>query len=443
MAQESFNSRLIQALDRVPPRGNVPEPVSSQQSTESSQLDRLEQSTQRSSASISSIASDVSRILEFVSAGSGAMAKLSPDISKESSLHYQTGAGTLAQASNGDHYDRTDADFEWCCDAILGIEEAFGDYGNTIICRYCRKQIDYCNDGWYGAGKHLVERHNFGGCNLFLPYYSEPQFRKHLVEYHKMSVSDDIFVFNHQLPRRTTRFNRGIESDIQILTDADEAAESQLIYKASLDALISNLTRADATLSFADSLKEDKQAMQNAWQLEWEVACLEENSIVHGHDFDCFGYFWQYLTRSSGEQALDSEQLRTSKDPLSINFQPEQTVITRSPRPLLEYISSVQRYNSPFLLNRDPESQRKLLSLMRDSINDWLWDILKCSCTTRIFMRYAMHADSLQVPDMREWLEKVLDYWDKDGTATGRDKPYETSDGALDSRDSLRTRPFP
>ena len=54
-------------------------------------------------------------------------------------------------------------------------------------------------------------------------------------------------------------------------------------------------------------------------------------------------------------------------------------------------------------------------------------------------MRYAMNTDAPQMPDMHKWFEKVLEYQGKDEAATGIDELYETSDGALDSRDSVRT----
>ena len=50
-----------------------------------------------------------------------------------------------------------------------------------------------------------------------------------------------------------------------------------------------------------------------------------------------------------------------------------------------------------------------------------------------------MNTDAPQMPDMQKWLEKVLEYWGKDEAATGIDEPYGTSDGTLDSRDSIRT----
>ena len=112
----------------------------------------------------------------------------------------------LAGAGNGDDDANSDAEFEWYYDAALGIEEAFEDVADTLTCQFCRKEFDCCDEGWYGARKHLVEQHNFGGCNLFLPYHSEPQFRAHLVEHHSMNVSDAPLIHSYQLPRLQVAF---------------------------------------------------------------------------------------------------------------------------------------------------------------------------------------------------------------------------------------------
>ena len=130
-------------------------------------------------------------------AGSGTLAKPDPNTAKRSNLHHQVGFTMLAGAGNGDDDANSDTEFERYCDAALGIEEAFEDDADTLTCRFCRKEFDYCDEGCCGAGKHLVEQHNFGGCNLFLPYHSKTQFRAHSVGYHSMNVSDHLL--NSQL----------------------------------------------------------------------------------------------------------------------------------------------------------------------------------------------------------------------------------------------------
>lgn len=44
---------------------------------------------------------------------------------------------------------------------------------------------------------------------------------------------------------------------------------------------------------------------------------------------------------------------------------------------------------------------------------------------------------------MRIWLEEVLKAWDVDEAATGAEQPYDLSDGAVDSRDSLEVLEVP
>ena len=130
-------------------------------------------------------------------------------------------------------------------------------------------------------------------------------------------------IHNYHLPRHTSRFHRGMESDLQILAEADEAAESELIYQASLQAMFEDLGRFHADWCTKNSSAEGRRNLQFPWQVEVTVACLEEYSIVNGHDFDCFAYFWQYLKsrNHTPKQQPASEELRPSAA-----FQPNETV---------------------------------------------------------------------------------------------------------------------
>ena len=235
-----------------------------------------------------------------------------------------------------------------------------------------------------------------------------------------------------------------MESDLQILAEADEAAESGLIYQASLQTMFKDLGRFHADRCTKNSSREGRRNLQFPRQVEVTVACLEEYSIVNGHDFDCFASFWQHLKSSNKDPELQEnhtpkQQPASEEHRPSAAFQPNETVDRCSLRILSPYVSSVQVYAPPVLLDTYAQPRDHNPSRKKVPINSRLLDVLICSCTTKILMRYAMNTDAPHMPDMHKWLEKVLEYRGKDEAVTGIDEPYETSDGALDSHDSVRT----
>lgn len=79
----------------------------------------------------------------------------------------------------------------------------------------------------------------------------------------------------------------------------------------------------------------------------------------------------------------------------------------------------------------------------RERINLWLYEILRESHTTRVIMRDLTMDRHAYVLGMRIWLEEVLKAWDVDEAAAGVEQPYDLSDGAVDSRDSLEVLEVP
>ena len=115
------------------------------------------------------------------------------------------------------------------------------------------------------------------------------------------------------------------------------------------------------------------------------------DSIVNGHDFDCLAYFWQYLKSSSKGPELQENHNPKQQPPAeelrpSAAFQPNETVDRCSLRILSPYVSSMQAYAPPLLLDKYAQPRDQNPSRKKDPINSWLRDVLICSCTTRILM---------------------------------------------------------
>ncbi|KAJ3479522.1 hypothetical protein NLG97_g8299 [Lecanicillium saksenae] len=79
----------------------------------------------------------------------------------------------------------------WCCGNVLGIDQLYTD---TMRCLFCdvSKKDKYAN-GYFvdtvAFGRHLVEDHCFGSCNMDETFTSLGQFASHILSYHCNSKS--------------------------------------------------------------------------------------------------------------------------------------------------------------------------------------------------------------------------------------------------------------
>jgi hypothetical protein len=78
--------------------------------------------------------------------------------------------------------------FEWCCDALSGIDDAFEEKNDgDEFCVFCNVKYDSQSSiNSCDKGRHLVEQHAFGCCNLDLSYNSWEELEEHLVEFHEL-----------------------------------------------------------------------------------------------------------------------------------------------------------------------------------------------------------------------------------------------------------------
>ena len=392
----------------------------------------------------------------MLSAGSGGSARLGLNAGVDLLSHRMEGARILVEERSAGEQNRghdTDSDVvhEWCCHATVGIEEAFDYYRRSFICRFCNRRLlhyesktHYVAERWREAGKHLVAKHNFGGCNSFLSYQSEAEFREHILGYHSMSVINEPFIQGHQIPRGQSRFRRGIEYDTQVLAGRDEAVKFELIYQASIDTFLADWDNETAFWRLEDSSTEDTQLWQMTRQLELKIACLEEQSIVSGHDFNCIRYFMKHLRLSRKEPARQNDQDTTNHDQtkghLPTPHPTHEEATNTSIIPYQRYRASIRARLPISPPSKDTGALEKPPTPRNDKINSWLYDVLKHSRTTRILMRYATNTETPQVPGMQEWLDNVSEFWDKDEANAEVEQPGDKSDGAFDSLNTVETQ---
>jgi hypothetical protein len=337
--------------------------------------------------------------------------------------------GSVQAALNGSQVSSTDSPgaSEWCCDALTGIESAFSGVMDSLPdekasktkremqCLYCGEAFDAEATDWFLRGQHLAHMHHFGACNLLLSYPTWVQFMQHLIEFHELSTDGQGLVEQHVRTATTFHFHRGPESKTQITRQAEESAHTEGFYHARLGTIMQKLE--DACFRphlYSQEYMADPTAtsinVSTSFLLEREAACLQEEFIISGHTF----------------QAL------------------ENPVALAAPRLWPE--SEVLMLNSDFeAFLQCSLNVRKLKNNMsrREWISLWLYEILLESHTTRVIMRDLTMDKHPYVLGMRIWLEEVLKAWDVDEAATGAEQPYDLSDGAVDSRDSLEVLEVP
>lgn len=98
---------------------------------------------------------------------------------------------TLASV-NGRNFRQKTANAMYCCDAVSGIDEAFTDLlgpglNRTVQCLYCWDLFEDANPR--SLGKHLVEAHAFGQCDLEESYPTWNSFLNHLRWFHNAEYS--------------------------------------------------------------------------------------------------------------------------------------------------------------------------------------------------------------------------------------------------------------
>lgn len=431
---------------------------SAQLETVSNTLERVEASSQGSNASISSLASQLSHLIDLVSAGSGGPLTVG-----------SIGTQALDVVSPGAS--------EWCCDALSGIESAFSDFNepsqeSEAECLFCGEVFDGENMSWRIRGKHLADMHYIGKCNLLLPYQTWDQFKQHLIEFHQMSTNGLQLVDRHIRPAREARFHRGVESRVQTTSQVEDVPQSEGLYYARRESIIQDF---EHTFFSNTALSDDLivPLLDLCWRFGRELACLQEEFIINGFDFQAlsepatrtllrFGASSESLIRYESDPYLHYQlTMGVHNDPSSQIFPTVQkdvlgaSNISRSPAQYSQalwgmtaldglriYLGTASEMTAHEAAGNglSDSISRLIMSTkinQRDWINSWLYRNLLESCTTILIMGNLTGNNVPYGSGTQSWIQQVVKVWNTDEAAMGADHPDDISDGAIDSRDSL------
>lgn len=420
----------------------------------SGQLDRLENSSQKSSAGISSIASDVSRVLEILSS-SPALAT-SPN----------RGGGQLVASSAGSAIAETEHDplklsqkcqqlspaqSQWSCDFLSGIEDAFSASG--CICLYCGDEFDDDSTEWSIKGRHLVDEHRYGDCNLLISYDSEEVFYRHIQEFHECSnyLSND-FLDKHHQNGRERGFHRGLRSKDQHLTDDFHSIRSRRLGalfadKRWFEEMHTRPCGARATSS--TEIVEESQSSRRPWQLELSAAIRDESCIVDGLMIASAVRLWSMSNHCAGGMKKPCYSLGDGVKVSRYEFDGRHSLACGASRLLDAYdrteepaLDDGEELGKPFTTSISASKPLGNAEVAKEGnrINAWLRDILISSFTIKVIVYHTIGKDSIHSPNMNTWLETTLELWELDEAAKKKDGPDNYSDGALDSRGSAEIR---
>lgn len=292
---------------------------------------------------------------------------------------------------------------EWCCDAISGIDDAFEEDGSVQACLYCSSLFSDQGDldRSYDRGRHLSEKHAFGSCNHMIAYNSWEELELHLIEFHSMEQKSDRNIGHFNRRRRPLHLFRGdAQSHGQPLAKAERSTEG-LIIEARLTSILlgSGITSVDTgrILEALDkSVFEKADSSEILLKTRYEISCAEEELIVSGNENFVF-------ERSFPERLAIEEASRKMGQSLGMRG------------------SSAQR----------------------SRINDWLFRIFTESNTLKALLRSGRVTSEMEPAISPDWVVPIMGFWDIDEAATGLELLYETSDGAVDSRDDLKIDVYP
>jgi hypothetical protein len=286
--------------------------------------------------------------------------------------------------------------FEWCCDALSGIDDAFEEKNDgDEFCVFCNVKYDSQSSiNSCDKGRHLVEQHAFGCCNLDLSYNSWEELEEHLVEFHELKLADEQIISRFRRRRRPHQFYRGdYRSDGQPLQKPERSTE-HLVLIARLHTLLSRdvyFGTVDSGEKFLESLDnevfERNQHLRIPPEARYEISCIEEEMIVSGN-------YHLVIPRSY----------------------PEDPWMSRAAR------------------GTDPGTRS---TNQRRRVNDWLFQIFMESNTLKSMLRIGRLVPGLAKAESPNWVIPVVESWDVNEAATGNFE-YEVSDGAVDSRDDLK-----
>ena len=403
----------------------------------SSQLDRLESSSQTSEASMSSIASDVSRVLKILSsspalatsANRGGGQLVETDASSAGSAIAKSKHGPLKLSQRRQQLFQ--AQVHWSCDFLPGIEGAFSASGRN--CLYCGDEFDDDSTEWFTKGRHLVDEHRYGDCNLLISYDSEELFHRHIQEFHECSnyLSHD-FLDKHRQNGRERGFHRGLRSKDQHLTDDFHSIRSRRLgtlfadnrWLEEMDTQSCGARPTSSTI-----IVEKSQPARRPWELELGAAIRDESCIVDGLMMASAVRLWSISNHCAGDMKKPCYSLGDGIKVSRYEFASRNGLAFGAS----SFLHAHNTTEEPALGNAEVVRERS-------RINAWLREVLMSSTTIKVIVYHTLGKDSIHSPNMNTWLETTLGLWDLDEAAKEIDGPDNYSDGALDSRGSPEIR---
>ncbi len=405
---DSINTKIAARSESIPVDETVSEFLSKELQPLVLMEDHLEQmslkhsesqqSIQSISQSLSSLASHMSQLLE------------------------RTQLGELDATTSPGITDSKNRQTEWCCDALSGIDDAFEEDDLGQQCIFCAQRFTENEEARkkpelsYIRGKHLTDVHLFGNCNLSVTYKTLEEFEVHLDEYHHTSMDetacnmvgrfrrqkDPLRYFRGDAPVQgqpsiiNERSTLGLLLNTRLSVSLHELDERGIPWMPISDALELICTYPSIT-GLVSSLSDQEYLRK----LYYDIMCIEEELIVSGNESR---YRFLDHTLEAAMPKLGEERE--------------------------EILSSGSRLNGTYT--------------QRNRINDWFLQVLKDSRTLMGLLKLGKVtpelAESPSTPyaSMIAMMRRVIEFWGHDEAATGFEQLYETSDGAVDSRDDLK-----
>lgn len=303
---------------------------------------------------------------------------------------------------------------EWCCDALSGIDDAFEEGENRRTCLYCYKVFSWKHgtDHSYIRGKHLADSHAFGACNLAISYQTWPELQRHLVNFHSMdagAASIQQHVFRKKKPMNL--FRGDLTCKGQPFTQEKSPSTLSLILHCKLQSVIGDIS---------PGMMKDMSLVLGCTSYQKKIANLLgllECQLDYGSKVDLFKHM-------DVPVACIEEELMVSNN--------EDLVILPIHSPEQSYI------NSYFKSERIHGLAVRRFQDQRHSINYWFMEVFRFSRPTRVLLRNGRIVSGMR-PKHTDWVLESLKFLEGDGTSNGSEPSYNPSDGAIDSRDSLKS----
>ncbi|EPE30964.1 hypothetical protein GLAREA_03931 [Glarea lozoyensis ATCC 20868] len=320
----------------------------------------------------------------------------------------------------------------WSCDSVSGIEDAFVHH----VCIYCSSSFQHILS-WKDRGRHLVQFHGFGCCNLAIQFSTWAEMEAHITGFHDGNIIGDPVVRSKFLcPRRTApRFQRTIEDTTEFVRTLEERSTAPLLLSAHFTTGMADLEILDKVLHMLDTchsnghqdypilLVELKDLLLQGkfdsfvaplWHIRYQMAPLVEDMIIQEIG----------MIRYHALASLPSRVRSRVGDILPV---------------LLKAIeqSEFENHLLPFFVSVEWKTSVSERFDNNNRVNNWLLDVLKYSSNTRTFVANHLGLNIANISEMLTWLSSVVHSWLDDDIGIEDCEPHKLSDEALDSRDSI------